>query len=143
MQQGAYVAKLIRRRLAGKDTEPFRFKDRGSMAVIGRAAAVAHVGKLKFHGYFAWLVWLFIHLINLVEYENRLLVIIQWGWNYFTRKRSARLITFEQIDISSKRRESGKNSARVADERMNSRTLEAEEARRHWPALEHNTRPES
>ncbi len=63
------------------------------MAVIGRAAAVAELGRVRFHGFVAWLMWLFIHLINLVEFENRLLVVLQWGWNYFTRNRSARLIT--------------------------------------------------
>ena len=96
MQQGAYVAKLIQKRLHGGPMKPFRYKDRGCMAVIGRAAAVAQVGWLRFHGLSAWLVWLFVHLINLVEYQNRVLVLIQWGWNYFTRNRSARIITNQQ-----------------------------------------------
>jgi NADH dehydrogenase len=96
MQQGAYVAKSIARRLRGRGVRPFHYKDRGSMAVIGRASAVAEIGRLKIHGYLAWLTWLFIHLINLVEFQNRLSVLLQWGWNYFTRNRSARLITFEE-----------------------------------------------
>jgi NADH dehydrogenase len=96
MQQGSYVAKLIQKRLRGRSVKPFRYKNRGSMAVIGRAAAVAELGRFKFHGVLAWLVWLFVHLIHLVEYENRVLVLVQWGWNYFTRNRSARLITYEE-----------------------------------------------
>jgi NADH dehydrogenase len=68
------------------------------MAVIGRAAAIADFGWLKISGYPAWLVWLFVHLMYLVEYDNRLLVFIQWAWNYFTRKRGARLITFRRTD---------------------------------------------
>ena len=95
MQQGSYVAKSIQRRLRGRSVPPFRYQDRGSMAVIGRAAAVAKIGRLKIHGYLAWLAWLFIHLIQLVEYQNRASVLLQWGWNYFTRNRSARLITFD------------------------------------------------
>jgi NADH dehydrogenase len=95
MQQGRYVAQLIQQRLQGQSLPPFRYKDRGSMAIIGRAQAVADFGWVQFSGLFAWLAWLFIHLINLVEFENRLLVAIQWAWNYFTRNRSARLITGE------------------------------------------------
>jgi NADH:ubiquinone reductase (H+-translocating) len=93
MQQGVYVARVIQRRLRGQTTPPFRYRDRGKMAVIGRSAAVAEVGRLKLHGFLAWLSWLFIHVFYLVEFQNRLLVTIQWGWNYFTRNRSARLIT--------------------------------------------------
>ena len=95
MQQGRYVAQLIQQRLRGRSLPAFRYKDRGNMAIIGRAQAVADLGWLQFSGLFAWLAWLFIHLINLVEFENRLLVAIQWAWNYFTRNRSARLITGE------------------------------------------------
>jgi NADH dehydrogenase len=93
MQQGRYVARLIQARRRGAALAPFRYKDYGSMATIGRAAAVADFGRLRLNGYPAWLAWLFIHLINLVQFDNRLLVLVQWGWNYFTRNRSARLIT--------------------------------------------------
>ena len=97
MQQGQYVGKLLTARLGGKSTpKPFRYRDYGNMAVIGRAAAVAHIGRLKISGFVAWIAWLFIHLINLVAYQNRMLVLIQWGWNYTTRNRSARLITKER-----------------------------------------------
>jgi NADH dehydrogenase len=99
IQQGRYVAKLLRNRLAGIETEPFQYKDRGSMAIIGRAAAVADLGKVHLAGFSAWLVWLFVHLINLIEYQNRLLVLIQWAWAYFTRKRSARLITGQRSQL--------------------------------------------
>jgi NADH dehydrogenase len=95
MQQGRYVAELIQQRLRGQTPPPFHYRDRGSMAIVGRAEAVADVRGRRFSGLLAWLAWLFIHLMNLVEFENRLLVVIQWAWNYFTRNRSARLITGE------------------------------------------------
>jgi NADH dehydrogenase len=95
MQQGHYVAEVIRHRLRGHTLPPFHYRDRGSMAIVGRAVAVADIGGWRFSGLFAWLAWLFIHLINLVEFENRILVVTQWAWNYFTRNRSARLITGE------------------------------------------------
>jgi NADH dehydrogenase len=93
MQQGRYVARLIQQRLRGQAQAPFRYRDLGSLATIGRNAAVADFGRLRFSGFFAWLLWLFIHLINLVAFSNRVLVLAQWGFNYFTRNRSARLIT--------------------------------------------------
>ncbi len=99
IQQGRYVAKLLRNRLVAVQTEPFKYKDRGSMAIIGRAAAVADFGKVRLAGFGAWLMWLFVHLINLIEYQNRLLVLIQWAWAYFTRKRSARLITGQRSQL--------------------------------------------
>jgi NADH dehydrogenase len=93
MQQGRYVAKLIQRRLRGKTSKPFRYRDKGNLATIGRAAAVGVIGQLRVWGYPAWLTWLFIHLMYLVEFENRVLVFIQWFWSYITRNRGARLIT--------------------------------------------------
>jgi NADH dehydrogenase len=93
MQQGRYVADLVGRRLAGKAARPFHYFDKGTLAVIGRAAAVADFGRIHISGYPAWLVWLFVHLMYLVEFDNRLLVFIQWAYNYFTRNRGARLIT--------------------------------------------------
>jgi len=99
MQEGRFVARLIRRRVSSpagpREDERFRYVDRGGMATIGRAAAVAEIGPFRFSGFFAWLVWLFVHLIYLIEFDNRLLVLIQWAWNYFTRNRGARLITGE------------------------------------------------
>lgn len=95
MQQGRYVAERVRRLAEGgrPAKENFRYLDKGSMAVIGRRMAVADIRGLEFHGAFAWLLWLFVHLMYLAEFQNRVLVLIQWGWNYFTRNRSARLIT--------------------------------------------------
>jgi NADH dehydrogenase len=96
MQQGRYVAKTILRRLkaAGQESlAPFRFVDRGNLATIGRAAAVADLGRVHLSGYLAWLAWLFIHLVFLMQFHNRLLVFLQWCYSYFTRGRSARLIT--------------------------------------------------
>ncbi len=94
MQQGRFVAKRIRRRIDGKaDSAPFEYFDKGSMAVIGRRMAVAQMKSLRFRGVLAWLAWLFIHLMYLAEFENRVLVLFQWAWNYMTRNRTARLIT--------------------------------------------------
>jgi NADH dehydrogenase len=96
MQEGRYVAKAIQARLGGRQIAPFRYFDKGILAVIGRAAAVAHIGKLNLHGLIAWLVWLFVHLMYIVEFENRVLVFIQWGFQYLTYNRGARLITGER-----------------------------------------------
>ncbi|MBW7882120.1 MAG: NAD(P)/FAD-dependent oxidoreductase [Caldilineaceae bacterium] len=92
MQQGSYVARLITRQLRGETLPPFRYHDKGSMATIGRAAAVAKIGPLQFSGLPAWLAWLFVHLMYLVGFANRLLVFIQWAWNYLTYRRHVRLI---------------------------------------------------
>jgi len=93
MQQGTYVAKLTLARLAQRTLPPFRYRDPGSMATIGRRLAVAQVGRWKLSGTLAWLAWLFVHLMALVRFENRLLVLMQWGWHYLTWNRNARLIT--------------------------------------------------
>lgn len=92
MQQGRHVARVIQQRMRGQPAPPFRYRDRGSMATIGRAAAVAEVGGHAFRGYFAWLLWLFIHLLFLVGFQNRALVLLQWIWGYVTWNRSARLM---------------------------------------------------
>jgi NADH:quinone reductase (non-electrogenic) len=93
MQQGAYVAKLIGERLRGRTLAPFRYFDKGNLAVIGRASAVAQIGPLHMSGLLAWLTWLFVHLMYLVEFSNRVLVFVQWGFLYLTFNRGARLIT--------------------------------------------------
>jgi NADH dehydrogenase len=92
IQMGRYAAKLIRRRLAGKAMKPFVYKDKGTLATIGRNAAVADIGRLHFSGFPAWVAWLAIHIFFLIGFQNRVLVMIQWAGNYFTRNRSARLI---------------------------------------------------
>ncbi len=91
-QQGRYVARMINRKLQGKTIKPFSFINLGTMATIGRSSAVADLHWLKLSGFLGWLTWLFVHLMYIVEFENRLLVFIQWAWNYFTRERSNRLI---------------------------------------------------
>jgi NADH dehydrogenase len=95
MQQGRYVARLIQARLKGQTLPPFQYWDKGTMATIGRAAAVADLGWLKLSGFLAWAAWLTIHILFLIEHENRFLVVSQWAWSYFTRNRAARLITGE------------------------------------------------
>lgn len=98
IQQGRHVARMLRRRWRGESTETFRYLDKGNLATIGRSAAVGYFGKLQFSGFPAWIVWLFVHLVYLVEFENRLLVFFQWFWNYMTWNRSARLITRRGLD---------------------------------------------
>jgi NADH:ubiquinone reductase (H+-translocating) len=93
IQQGKYAAKLIRNRLQNEKTKPFRYLDKGSLATIGRNSAVAQIGPLQFSGVLAWLAWLFVHLLYIVELENRLLIVVQWAYDYFTYNRGARLIT--------------------------------------------------
>lgn len=96
MQQGKYVASLIQKRLKGQTQPSFCYTEYGSLAVIGRNAAVVDLGFVKFSGFPAWLAWIFVHIFYLIEFDNKLLVMIQWGWNYFTRKRGARLITNQE-----------------------------------------------
>jgi NADH dehydrogenase len=93
MQQGRYAARLIIDRRNAKTTPPFRYVDKGSLATIGRNHAIAVIGKLHLSGYPAWLLWLFIHLLYIVEFESRVLIAIQWAFAYFTFNRGARLIT--------------------------------------------------
>jgi NADH dehydrogenase len=92
IQQGSYIAKAIRSRLENRPAQPFHYRDKGSIATIGRAAAVAEIAGLRLSGFIAWLTWLFVHLMYLVGYDNRLLVFVQWVWNYVTYKRGVRLI---------------------------------------------------
>ena len=95
MQQGRYVARQIAGDLAGNPRKNFHYVDKGSLATIGRAAAIAQFGKLHISGFIAWLSWLFIHIFFLIGFRNRVLVMFQWAWSYFTYERSARLITGE------------------------------------------------
>ena len=97
MQQGEYVSRLLAKRVKGDSSAPVPFKywDKGSMATIGRAKAVAQAGGLRMSGFVAWMAWLFIHILYLARFENRVLVLWQWFFNYITRGRAARLITGE------------------------------------------------
>jgi len=96
MQEGNYIAKLIQKRLQNQPVKPFEYKDFGSLAVIGQNSAVVDLRFVKFTGILAWLIWVFAHIYYLIEFDNKLVVLLQWGWNYFTRKRGARLITGEE-----------------------------------------------
>jgi NADH:ubiquinone reductase (H+-translocating) len=95
--EGRYVAKLIRREVQhGQEASsrpPFHYHDKGSLATIGRSAAIAQFGKIHISGFIAWLAWLFVHILFLIGFQNRVLVFIQWAWSYFTYERGARLIT--------------------------------------------------
>jgi len=93
IQQGIHAADNIARQLQGRAPVPFRYRDKGSLATIGRAAAVADFGSLKISGWIAWIAWLFVHIFFLIGFRNRLLVIFEWAWSYFTAQRGARLIT--------------------------------------------------
>ena len=93
MQQGRYAAKAVRDRLAGRPGKPFRYRDKGNLATIGRAAAVADIKGIKLSGFLAWATWLVVHLFYLIGFQNRLLVLIRWSIGFATRGRGARLIT--------------------------------------------------
>ncbi|MFZ0416525.1 MAG: NAD(P)/FAD-dependent oxidoreductase [Candidatus Sulfotelmatobacter sp.] len=125
--EGRYVAKLIRREIERGETspgnrtprEPFHYWDKGSLATIGRAAAVAQFGKIHISGFLAWLAWLFVHIFFLIGFQNRVLVLIQWAWSYFTYERGARLITgstklpgWRQLD--SERSENSKDGQEIS-----------------------------
>ncbi len=93
IQQGRYAAKVVGDRLRSRSTPPFRYRDKGNLATIGRAAAVADIKGVRLSGNLAWLTWLVVHLFYLVGFQNRLLVIIRWTTSFVTHGRGARLIT--------------------------------------------------
>jgi NADH dehydrogenase len=95
IQEGEYLAKLIGAKLQGQTLPPFRYVDWGSLAVIGQNKAVVNLGFIKLSGLMAWIIWVWAHIYYLIEFDNKLIVMVQWGWNYFTRGRGARLITGE------------------------------------------------
>jgi len=96
MQEGRYLARLIRGELSGKPRRPFHFVDKGQMATIGRSRAIVELGRLKMAGFPAWLLWLVVHIYYLTGFKNRLLVVLQWAWSYLTFRRGARLIVSKQ-----------------------------------------------
>jgi NADH dehydrogenase len=93
MQMGRHAARNVLRGIEGQPYRSFVYKDLGNMATIGRAAAVADFGWMRLHGYLGWLAWLFVHIFNLIGFRNRLLVMVQWAWSYFSYQRAIRLIT--------------------------------------------------
>jgi len=99
MQMGRCVARNIRNDLAGKPYEEFRYFDKGSLATIGRKAAIAELGKLHLSGFIAWMAWLMVHIFFLIGFRNRFAVIFNWAWSYFTYQRGARLITGRRLGL--------------------------------------------
>ena len=92
LQQGRFIGHAIAREIAGKARGEFRYFDKGQMATIGRSRAIVEIGRLRFAGFFAWIVWLVVHIYYLVGFKNRIFVVIQWAWAYLTFRRGARLI---------------------------------------------------
>ncbi|MCY7333414.1 MAG: NAD(P)/FAD-dependent oxidoreductase, partial [Pseudanabaena sp. CAN_BIN31] len=99
MQQGEYVAHHIEAKVQEKEPAKFKYQDFGSMAVIGRHEAVADFKFLRLKGSLAWFIWTFVHIYYLIEFDNKLLVMLKWGWNYFTHRRGARLITGQYLQV--------------------------------------------
>jgi NADH dehydrogenase len=94
MQEGRYAGRLVAARLAGKQPRgPFHYRDKGTLATIGRARAVAEVRGVHFSGFLAWATWLLVHIFYLIGFENRAVVMLRWAYSYFTRGRGSRLIT--------------------------------------------------
>jgi NADH dehydrogenase len=115
MQQGRWVARQVAADLAGKSRQNFHYFDKGSLATIGRAAAVAQFGKVHISGFLAWLSWLFIHILFLIGFRNRVVVMFQWAWSYLTYERSARLITGESRVMSVPSLEYAEKAAQHSD----------------------------
>lgn len=96
IQQGRYVAETLVNRVKGRRVEPFKYRDKGTMAIIGRNSAVADANGFHISGFVAWLAWIFVHIYYLIGFDNKVSVLFQWGWNYFTFNRGAQLITNEE-----------------------------------------------
>jgi NADH dehydrogenase len=112
MQGGAYIAKAIVKRLGGPaELPPFRYFDKGDLAVIGRGHAVARIFGLHLSGLIAWLVWVFVHLMYLVQFQSRLVVLVRWGFQYLMFKRGSLLITGTTAPLSVTPGEAVKNLA--------------------------------
>ena len=99
IQQGRCAARNIERAIANQPYELFRYRDKGSLATVGRSFAIAQIGKARFSGLLAWLIWSLVHILYLVGFRNRIIVMLEWTWAYFTRQRSARLITGDVEDL--------------------------------------------
>ena len=104
MQQGRHAARVIGNRLSGRQTPPFRYRDKGGLATIGRAKAVAEIRRLGLSGLPAWLAWLLVHLFYLIGLQNRLLVLVRWMFSYVTRSGGARLIAGSEVTLARRTR---------------------------------------
>jgi NADH dehydrogenase len=101
-QSGIAAAQNILRQIAGQIPQPFRYHDRGSMITIGRKSAGVAIGKKTYTGFFAWLIWLVIHLFNLIGFRNRMMVLINWAWDYLLYERAVRFVFPAQMPFLSK-----------------------------------------
>ena len=108
IQQGTLLGKNLMRLINNEPTEPFKYNDKGSLATIGRNKAIADLGKLKFHGFFAWLIWMFVHLISLLGFRNKVIVFINWIGSYINNNGGARLIIrgFKREELNKKTKQS-------------------------------------
>jgi NADH:quinone reductase (non-electrogenic) len=97
MQGGTHAAKNILRAIRREPLQPFRYRNYGNVAVIGRGSAVVDIGPIKASGFFAWVFWLFLHIFWLIGFRNRLTVLTEWAWSYITMQRGVRLITGERL----------------------------------------------
>ena len=95
MQEGTFVGQLLKKQAKGESASKFKYFDKGNMAVIGKNAAVAQLGKLQFSGYIAWILWVVVHIWYLIGYDNKLMIMLRWAWNYWTSKRGGRLIVHD------------------------------------------------
>jgi NADH dehydrogenase len=112
MQEGRHAAKNIVRLIRGEPTLPFHYRDKGTLATIGKAAAVADIAGLHLSGLVAWLMWLFVHILFLIGFRNRFIVIVEWAWTYVRNDRGARLITGD-VEPLLERGEKSKNPDRM------------------------------
>ena len=113
MQQGRYAAALVRARLRDRPSRPFRYRDKGNVATIGRARAVADLHVVRLSGFPAWITWLVVHLFYLVGFQNRLLVLIRWAFSFVTRGRGARIISSEAPQAEARTRWPVRRPARL------------------------------
>ncbi|MBI5186679.1 MAG: NAD(P)/FAD-dependent oxidoreductase [Nitrospinae bacterium] len=99
MQQGRYAASIIKRKIDGEtEVEPFRYRNHGNLATVGRSFAIVDLGRIKTSGFIAWMAWIIVHIYYLIGFRNRILVMVEWGWAYLTFQRGARLITIDEQD---------------------------------------------
>lgn len=97
MQQGKLLAENLGRLIAGKPLKPFEYKDKGEMTTIGKKKAVVRIGNFKLSGFFAWFIWSFVHLISIIGVKDKLLLLINWTWSYFTYNKGDRIIIRKDV----------------------------------------------
>jgi NADH dehydrogenase len=105
MQEGRYSARVVRDRLEGREPKPFHYLDKGNLATIGRARAVADVKGLQLSGFIAWVTWLVVHLWYLIGFQNRIIVLIRWAFSFVTHGRGSRLIAHERSEAATEARD--------------------------------------